>query len=104
MQRRVITLIFLFLLLFMQQAERSHALTHIGEWFNASHDRALAVPDSESPCAICALFAGGSTAAIDSATPTPPAFTEFAIPPLGAVSRPVPAPSYYIARGPPSLL
>ena len=52
MQRRVITLIFLFLLLFMQQAERSHALTHIGEWFNASHDRALALPDSEAPCGI----------------------------------------------------
>ena len=104
MNRRLVTLIVAVLLLVMQQAERAHAISHIGEWFHASHERALAIPDSEAPCAICALFAGGSTAAIDSATPTPPAFTEFAIPPLGAVSRPVPAPSYYIARGPPSLL
>ena len=104
MQRRVVTLIFLFLLLFMQQAERSHALAHIGEWLHASHDRALAVPDSEPQCGICALFAGGSAAAIDSATPTPPPFTGFAIPPLGIGSRPVPAPSYYASRAPPAFL
>ncbi len=104
MQRRVITLIFLFLLLFMQQAERSHALAHIGEWLHASHDRALAVPDSESPCGICALFAGGSTAAIDSATPVTPPFTGFAIPTFAVASPPFSAPSYYTARGPPSFL
>ena len=104
MQRRAITLILLFLLLFMQQAERSHALTHIGEWFNASHDRALALPDSEAPCGICALFAGGSTAALDSVTAVAPPFTGFALPAFAVASRPASAPSYYTARAPPSSL
>jgi hypothetical protein len=104
MQRRVITLIFAFLLLVMQQAERSHALVHVGEWLHASHDRALAVPESESLCSLCVLFAGGSAAAIDSATPTPPPFAGFAIPIFTGASRPVPAPSYYASRAPPVLL
>ena len=104
MQRRVATLIVLFLLLFMQQAEHSHALTHVGEWLRASHERALAIPDSESQCGICALFAGGSAAAIDGATSTPQPFVGFAIPPLGLVSQPVSAPSYYATRAPPVVL
>jgi hypothetical protein len=104
MQRRVITLIFLFLLLFMQQAERSHALAHIGEWLHASHDRALAVPDSESQCGICALFAGGSAAAVDSAMSVAPPFIGFAIPTFAVASRPVSAPSYYATRAPPVFL
>ena len=104
MQRRVVTLIFLFLLLSMQQAERSHALVHIGEWWHASHDRALAVPDSESQCGLCTLFAGGSSAAIDSATSAPEPVVGFANPTFAVASRPVPAPSYYASRAPPHFL
>src|SRR5262249_49405055 len=103
-QRRVITLIFLFLLLFMQQAERSHALAHIGEWLNAPHDRPLALPHSEWPCGICALFAGGSAVAVDSATSTHPPCIGFAIAAFAAASRPVPAHSYYASRAPPLFL
>ncbi len=104
MHRRVITLIFLFLLLFMQQAERSHALAHIGERLNAPHDRALALPHSELPCGICALFAGGSAAAVDSATSTRPPCIGFAIAAFAVTSRPVPAPSFYASRAPPLFL
>jgi hypothetical protein len=104
MNRRTITLILAFLLLFMQQAERSHALAHIGEWFHAPHDRALAAPQSESPCAICVLFAGGSTAAVDSATAVSPPIEGFAIPSFAFASRPVSAPSYYASRAPPAFL
>ncbi|HET7031821.1 MAG TPA: hypothetical protein VFJ48_01765 [Casimicrobiaceae bacterium] len=103
-RRRIITLIVAFLLLFMQQAERSHALVHVGEWLHVSHDRALAVPDFESQCGLCVLFAGGSAAAIDSVTPTLPPFVGFAIPIFTAASRPVPAPSYYASRAPPVFL
>ena len=103
-RRRVITLIVAFLLLFMQQAERSHALVHVGERLHASHDRALAVPDFESQCGLCVLFAGGSTAAIDSASPIPPPFVEFAIPTFVVASRAVSAPSFYSSRAPPAFL
>lgn len=104
MNRRLVTLIFAFLLLVMQQAERAHALAHIGEWFHASHDRALIIPGFESQCGVCSLFAGGSTAAIDSATPVPPPFVGFAIPAFVVASRSVAAPSYYASRAPPSFL
>ncbi|HMF29316.1 MAG TPA: hypothetical protein VKE42_11125 [Candidatus Cybelea sp.] len=104
MNRRLVTLIFALLLLVMQQAERSHALVHIGEWFQESHDRALALPHSELPCGICALFAGGATAAIDSAASISPTFVGFAIPILSVASRPVSAPSYYASRAPPLFL
>jgi len=104
MNRRLITLIFAFLLLAMQQAEHAHALGHIGEWFHASHERALALPDFESQCGLCATFAGGSTAAIGGATSVAPAFVEFAIPTFAVASRPVPAPSYYATRAPPVFL
>ena len=104
MNRRLVTLIFAFLLLVMQQAERAHALTHIGDWFRASHDRALIIPDFESQCGVCAMFAGGSTAAIDSATPVAPPFLGFAIPTFAVASRSVAAPSYYASRAPPTLL
>jgi hypothetical protein len=104
MNRRLVTLIVAFLLLVMQQAERAHAISHIGEWFHASHERALAIPDSEAPCAICALFAGGSTAAVDSATFTPPPFVGVAIPTFAVASRTLSAPSYYPARAPPAFL
>jgi hypothetical protein len=104
MQRRILTLIFAFLLLVMQQAEHAHALGHIGDWFHASQDRALQLPDFESQCGVCAIFAGGSTAAIGSATPPPPPFVGFAIPTVAVASRSVAAPSYYASRAPPSLL
>lgn len=104
MQRRTVTLIFAFLLLVMQQAERAHALTHIGEWFHASHDQTLHLPDFESQCVLCALYAGGSSAAIDSAALVPTPSVRFAIPTFAVASRSVTAPSYYASRAPPSLL
>jgi len=33
MQRRILTLIFAFLLLVLQWAEHAHALEHLGDWF-----------------------------------------------------------------------
>jgi hypothetical protein len=104
MQRRILTLIFAFLLLAMQQAEHAHALGHIGEWFHSPHDRALQLPDPESQCGVCALFAGGSTAAIDTATPTPPPFVGYAIATFEVASRSVPAPSHYASQAPPAFL
>jgi hypothetical protein len=104
MNRRLVTLIFAFLLLVMQQAEHAHALTHIGEWFHSSHDRALQIPNFESQCGLCALFAGGSSAAIGSTISTPPPHVGFAIPAFVVASRPVDAPSYYSSRAPPHFL
>ena len=104
MQRRILTLIFAFLLLVMQWAGHAHALGHIGEWFHASHDRALIIPDFESQCGLCTLFAGGSTAAIDSAPRVAPPFLGFEITTVSVESRSVAAPSYYASRAPPALL
>jgi len=104
MNRRLVTLIFAFLLLVMQQAEHAHALTHIGEWFHSSHDRALYIPNFESQCGICALFAGGSSAATGSTAATAPPHVEFAIPTFVVASRSVDAPSYYASRAPPRFL
>ena len=104
MNRRFVTLIFAFLLLVMQQAEHAHAFTHIGEWFRASHDRALAIPDFESQCGICAMFAGGSAAAVGSTPSTASPFVGFALPAFAVASRSVAAPSYYASRAPPRFL
>ena len=43
MNRRILTLIFAFLLLVLVQAE--HALGHLGEWIHAPHDGAIQLPD-----------------------------------------------------------
>ena len=104
MNRRLITLIFAFLLLVMQQAERAHALTHISDWFHASHERALQIPNFESQCDLCALFAGGSVAAIDGTTSIRQPLVEFALPAFAAASRSVAAPCYYASRAPPRYL
>ena len=62
MRSRILTLLFAFLLLGMQHDAQLHALTHFGDQLQRPHDQGLQLPVDETPCAICALFAGGSTA------------------------------------------
>lgn len=103
MPRRLLVLALVFLLLGMQQEAQWHALEHFGEWLHGPHERALLSPHDDGPCAICALFAGGATAA-PSGNATPPAYvagaTALGFDSSSATAR---APSFYMSRAPPPL-
>ena len=104
MHPRLLTLLFAFLLLGMQQEAQLHAIAHAGEQLQRPHDRGLQLPVDDTPCAVCALFAGGSTAIpADSVKIHVPA-AGFASPQGATLSRAVSAPTYYLSRAPPSLL
>ena len=93
-----------FLLVAMQQAAQWHALDHLGAWFQHAHEQALHVPTPDGPCAICALFAGGASAAPSETTSFPPpeaGFLASAFPDLLLATA---APSSYRIRAPPALL
>jgi len=103
MPRRILAMLLAFLLLGMQQEAQWHALAHFGEWLQAPHERALLLPHDDGPCAICALFAGGATAAPEtSATPSIDVARTAAL--SFHVSSPTAhAPSFYLSRAPPLL-
>ena len=93
-----------FLLVAMQQAAQWHGLDHLGAWFQRAHEQALHVPTPDGPCEICALFAGGASAAPNKTTPFPPpeaGFLASAFPDLLLATA---APSSYRIRAPPALL
>jgi len=93
-----------FLLVAMQQAAQWHALEHLGAWFQRSHEQALHVPAPDGPCAICALFAGGASAAPSKATSFPPPATNLVVSSLHDSLLTAAAPSSYRIRAPPALL
>jgi len=104
MQRRILAFALAFLLLGMQQGAQWHALGHFGDWLAQPHDQGWQAPQHSDPCAICVLFAGGTTAAVSKthSPPAPDAGLELV---RGTVqSLTVAAPSYYQSRAPPSLL
>jgi len=104
MQSRLLTLLFAFLLLGMQQEAQLHALTHVGDQLHRPHDQGLQPPTDDAACAVCALFAGGSTAIpADGAAIHEPA-VGYAVPQGTTLTAAVPAPAYYLSRAPPSLL
>ena len=105
MFRRALPLFFAFLLLGMQQLATLHALEHDGQALHRPHDQGLQIPVDDTACAICALFAGGSTAA------TPADGPAFSAPAVGdaapqsiATPHAASAPSYYRSRAPPAVL
>jgi len=104
MFRQVIAILLALLLVGMQQEAQLHALTHGTDLLHRPHDQGLQTPVDDTPCAECALLAGGSHALPTGlATVLPGAaegerlFTSFS-------SHAVPAPSYYSSRAPPFLL
>ena len=104
MQRRILAFALAFLLLGMQHGAQWHALEHFGDWLAQPHDQGWQAPQDSDACAICALFAGGATAAV-SKTPAQPKPIAGLEPVRGAVhSVTVAAPSYYQSRAPPVLL
>ncbi len=92
------------LLVVMQQAAEWHALDHIGQALQRSHEHALYVPQQDGPCAVCALFAGGASAAPNDSTAPPVALAALAAAAPDVVSPTAPAPSSYLIRAPPALL
>jgi hypothetical protein len=59
---RLLTWLFAFLLLGMQQVAQVHALSHLGGLLDRPQEQGLQVAPSDVPCMVCALSAGGSTA------------------------------------------
>jgi hypothetical protein len=104
MRTRILTWLFAFLLLGMQQEAQLHALAHIGEGLQRPHDQGLQLPSAETPCAMCALFAGGAAAIPGEGFAADETAAGFAAP-QGATS-PVAASTftYYLSRAPPSVV
>jgi hypothetical protein len=87
----------------MHQQAQWHALEHFGEWLNRPHDLGAQLPQADDVCAVCALFAGGSTAATSSSAAVPTSVARQASPRHTPSSRTAEAPSFYLSRAPPSL-
>jgi hypothetical protein len=92
------------LLVAIQQAAQWHALDHLGAWFQRAHEQALHVPTPDGPCAICALFAGGASAAPSETTSFPPSEVGFVASTSTDLLVATAAPSSYQIRAPPALL
>ncbi len=98
------TALLAFLLVAMQQAAQWHALGHFGEWLQRPHEPALLAPQADLPCAVCALFAGGASAAPSDATAAPLDAVGVSVTLHTASSPATAAPSSYLIRAPPALL
>ena len=98
------TALLAFLLVAMQQAAQWHALDHFGEWLQRPHEPTLLAPQADLPCAVCALFAGGASAAPSNATAAPFDAVGVGISGHVAPSLATAAPSPYLIRAPPALL
>ena len=104
MRPRLLALLFTFLLLGMQQEAQLHALAHIGEELHRPHDQGLQLPSAETPCAMCALFAGGSAAIPGDGCAADETAAGFAAP-QGATSPAAASTStHYLSRAPPSVV
>ena len=104
MHRRVLAFALAFLLLGMQHEAQWHALEHFGDRFAQPHEQGWRAPQDGGVCAICALFAGGATAAVSEALAHPEPIAGFELPHGMVRSWTVGAPSYYQSRAPPVLL
>ena len=104
MRTRFVAWLFAFLLLGMQQGAQMHALSHTGSAFDRPQEQGLQLPVDDAPCAICALFAGGSNA-IASGSAVPPGFAAAsAAPRVTFSSLALHTPTYYQSRAPPTPL
>ena len=102
MQHRLLTLLFAFLLLGMQQEAQFHALSHLSGQLQRPHEQGLEVPNADTACAECALLAAGASVAPVGSPPFAAPDVGF-VPPQQAVhSWTVAAPAYYSSRGPPA--
>ncbi len=93
------------LLVGMQIESQRHAIGHVGEWMQQSHDAGLQMPADQDACAICALFAGGANAAPAASAAAAAPVADFVAPraPVAAAATTA-SPSPYQSRAPPSLL
>ena len=101
---RLLTWLFVVLLLGMQQAAQVHALSHVGGLLDRPHEQGLQAKWSDAPCVVCALCAGGSSAIASEAPSVPrvdaPSTATWVIASPPTTS----APSYYLSRAPPVFL
>ncbi len=101
--RAVLTALLAIFLLFLQQENARHALSHIGAQLERVKHSALELPSGEI-CIECAMLAAG-TAAMPGALPPQPSATVVWI---DIVARPTVAaiavPSFYQSRAPPHSL
>jgi len=92
------------LLLTMQFQGSVHALSHSGNWLHEQHQQGLQPPQQGEVCTLCALFAGGSSAAVcDAAAFAPPRAAATVVPPA-PVAWVASTPACYRSRAPPALL
>ena len=104
MRRVPFTVLLAILLLAMQLQEPLHALAHNGDWLHAQHEQGLQPPQQGEVCTLCALFAGGSSAAVsDVAAFQPPRAAATVVPPA-LVAWVASTLTYYRSRAPPALL
>jgi hypothetical protein len=103
MHPRIVTLVFVLLLLGMQQHAHEHELTHFGVQFHRSHEQALQLPADDSACALCALYAGGSAALSTGDVPPDESAVSFFVPEGAELSAALSPPAFYLSRAPPSL-
>jgi hypothetical protein len=103
MRRAVYVALLSALVLAMQLQAPVHALSHLGDRFQARQDQGLQVPHDDA-CAACALFAGASGAAVADAAVPPPLDAPFVAAQSVLATRAVSAPTYYSSRAPPVLL
>jgi hypothetical protein len=102
--RTTVALLFALLLVAMQLGAQSHALEHVGDWLHRPHDAGLQLPVDDSVCAMCALFAGGSSAAPAGIAAPIASIADFIAPQRPVTSATVTLPSSYLSRAPPSTL
>jgi hypothetical protein len=100
----VLTFVFSLLMLGMQLEGQRHALQHLADRLHRPHQQGLQLPPGEIVCAECALLAGTSNAAVDSAATVLPVVAANERFDARFLSRSVSAPTYYSSRAPPVLL
>ena len=101
--RLLFTLVLSLLLVGTQLASGLHALEHIKAALNQTQDHSLNVP-GDDVCAMCALFAGSTSAAAGDIDRGYEALATNETPRSTAAWTAPAAPSYYRSRAPPSVL
>jgi len=101
--RLLFTLVLSLLLVGTQLASGLHALEHIKEALNQTQDHSLNVP-GDVVCAMCALFAGSTSAVAGDIDRGYEALATYETPRSTSAWIAPAAPSYYRSRAPPSFL
>ena len=104
MQTRILTWLFAFLLLGMQQGAQLHAISHLGEALQRPHEAGLQLPAVDAPCEQCALFAAGSAAIPGSSSGWHDLSSGVDAPRVATASPALAALNWYLSRAPPSSL